>query len=206
MVILAIDFSTERRAVCVTDQAARTGVAIVEDRRAGALSLVERALEAAGIQRSELSRIAVGLGPGSYTGIRSAIALAQGWQLATGVELVGVSSVEVMAHSVGLHGEFEIMVDAQRGEFHRAVYQRDESGLRLVKALEIVAPGELIGTAVRFCPTPEKFAGVSEAVFPSAEILARLASEADPVAGETLAPIYLRAAEFKKAPPSRELS
>ena len=47
--------------------------------------------------REAIEAIAVGLGPGSYTGIRAAIALAQGWQLAREVKTLGVSSVAAMA-------------------------------------------------------------------------------------------------------------
>src|SRR6185369_2187233 len=46
------------------------------------LSLVEATLKQAGLEREEIECLAIGLGPGSYTGIRVAIALAQGWQLA----------------------------------------------------------------------------------------------------------------------------
>jgi len=48
------------------------------------LRLVERALAEAKVERGQIECVAVGLGPGSYTGIRGAIALAQGWQLARG--------------------------------------------------------------------------------------------------------------------------
>ena len=59
--------------------------------------MIESALRQAGLEREEIECIAVGLGPGSYTGIRAAIALAQGWQLARGVKLLGVSSAECLA-------------------------------------------------------------------------------------------------------------
>ena len=63
----------------------------------GNLALVERALAQANCRREEIAVVAVGLGPGSYTGIRSAIALAQGWQLGRGVKTLGISSVECLA-------------------------------------------------------------------------------------------------------------
>ena len=51
-------------------------------RSTNALGLVEEALRQAQLDREQIECLAIGLGPGSYTGIRSAIALAQGWQLA----------------------------------------------------------------------------------------------------------------------------
>ena len=46
--------------------------------------MIEEALREAGLEREQIEVLAVGLGPGSYTGIRVALSLAQGWQLASG--------------------------------------------------------------------------------------------------------------------------
>ena len=70
--------------------------------------------------------IAVGLGPGSYTGIRAAIAMAQGWQLARGVKLLGVSSAEALAaqaQAENIFGRVNLVIDAQRGEFYLATWE-----------------------------------------------------------------------------------
>jgi len=96
MTILALEFSSERRSVAL----ARDGIVLSEaveqtgGRATNALGLIESALATAGLSRDEIEVIAVGLGPGSYTGIRAAIAVAQGWQLARGVKLLGISSAE----------------------------------------------------------------------------------------------------------------
>lgn len=205
MITLAIDFSTERRAVCVTDHAGREGVALAADRAAGVLGLIEQALATAGISRSEIGRIALGLGPGSYTGIRSSIALAQGWRLAAGVELVGLSSVEVMARSVRVEGLYDILVDAQKGEFYRARFRRTGERVERVADLAIVGGGEVDDGVTRCSPEPGKLSGGVIEVLPDVAELARMAVSANPVAAEDLAPVYLRAAEFKKAPPPREI-
>ena len=205
MITLAIDFSTERRSVCVTDHSGREATAIVEDRKVGALSLIGKALTDAGIDREEVELIAVGLGPGSYTGIRAAIATAQGWHLGTGVKLAGISSVDLMARSVVVEGGFAVVVDAQRGEFYCARYLRECGTVRPVSPLEIV--GEVVNElAIRFSPEPGKVEGPTEAVFPDPKELARMALAADEfVEAENLTPIYLREVEFKKAPPAREI-
>src|SRR5689334_15695890 len=103
MKILALEFSSSQRSVAVTDANAsgdkRTFNEIVEtgDNASRPLVMVEGAMRATGLEREQIECIAVGLGPGSYTGIRAAISLAQGWQLAAGVRLVGVSSVDAIA-------------------------------------------------------------------------------------------------------------
>ena len=61
-------------------------------RGTNAFRMIEQTLSEAKIEREQIDVLAVGLGPGSYTGIRAAISLAQGWQLARGVKLLGVSS------------------------------------------------------------------------------------------------------------------
>ena len=82
---------------------ARDGVALAEAVETGgyrvtnAFGLIQKVLATANISRAEIEVIAVGLGPGSYTGIRAAIAVAQGWQLARAVKLLGVSSADCLA-------------------------------------------------------------------------------------------------------------
>ena len=67
---------------------------ITEGRPTPALALIDHALREARLEREQIDRVAVGLGPGSYAGIRIAIALAQGWQLARKVSLLGISSAD----------------------------------------------------------------------------------------------------------------
>ena len=95
MKILAVEFSSPQRSAAVVQSGGATGGGVppLLLGRAGrptghrALGLVEEALQHARCEREEIEAIAVGLGPGSYTGIRGAIALAQGWQLGRGVGL-----------------------------------------------------------------------------------------------------------------------
>jgi tRNA threonylcarbamoyladenosine biosynthesis protein TsaB len=80
MTILALEFSSPQRSVAI----ARDGILLAEasefgGRNTTAFGMIEKILAEAKIEREEIEVIAVGLGPGSYTGIRAAIALAQGW-------------------------------------------------------------------------------------------------------------------------------
>src|SRR5260221_8316149 len=103
MKILALEFSSPQRSVAVLRSGGGDGSSFVSEAvetQAGgmeAFRLVEQALKAAGVEREQIECLVVGLGPGSYTGIRAAIALAQGWQLAREVKLLGVSSAEAIA-------------------------------------------------------------------------------------------------------------
>src|ERR1041384_2925534 len=100
MKILALEFSSPQRSVAVLSDGAKR-VSEVIDTAPGhsmkPLGMVETAWQEAGLEREQIECLAVGLGPGSYTGIRAAIALAQGWQLARGVELLGVGRAAATA-------------------------------------------------------------------------------------------------------------
>jgi len=205
MTILAFEFSTAQRSVAL----ARDGIVLAEATETGgyrvtnALGLTEKVLADVGIRREEVEAIAVGLGPGSYTGIRAAIALAQGWQLARAVKLLGVSSVEVLAaraQAEKIFGRVNVVIDAQRGEFYLSAWEisaavrKEISPLKIASAVEI----EALKLAGEICVGPE----AGKVLFPSAAMLAQLASvRTDFVAGEKLEPIYLRETTFVKAAP-----
>jgi tRNA threonylcarbamoyl adenosine modification protein YeaZ len=217
MTILALEFSSPQRSVAVlqeqTDarslclgEAIETGV-----RSTKALGLVEEALRQAQVEREQIECLAVGLGPGSYTGIRLAIALAQGWQLARPVHLLGVSSAECLAaqaQSEGITGRVEIVIDAQRNDFYLAGYdlsaesRREVEPLRLATAAEVRARQQAGGMIVG--PEVNTWFPGSRVLFPRAATLGQLArGHADFVPGEKLQPIYLRETRFVKAPPPK---
>jgi tRNA threonylcarbamoyl adenosine modification protein YeaZ len=215
MKILAFDFSSPQRSVAVLDhRRAESAFEVVESAPGNTmkpLGMVENALRQAGTEREQIECIAIGLGPGSYTGIRAAIALAQGWQLGRAVKLLGISSAECVAaqaQAEGLRGPVNVVIDAQRGEFYLATYELDETGVREITPLRIVTRAEL---AVRTGETligPEvlKWFPAGRQMFPRAGMLARLAAtRSDYLPGEKLEPIYLRETAFVKVPPPRVL-
>lgn len=215
MKILALEFSSPQRSVAIVDggisklllgSATETGPRTVKG-----LGLVESALREARMEREQIDCIAVGLGPGSYTGVRAAISLAQGWQLACGVKLAGISSAECLATQAqanGWFGRVNVVIDAQRNEFYLAAYDVSPSGWQEVEPLRLatLAEAEARKQAGQWLVGPELgrwFTG-GRVLFPFAEAAARLAaSRTDFVSGDKLEPIYLRATSFVKAPPPR---
>ncbi|HXR08214.1 MAG TPA: tRNA (adenosine(37)-N6)-threonylcarbamoyltransferase complex dimerization subunit type 1 TsaB [Candidatus Acidoferrum sp.] len=175
------------------------------------LGLVEQALAEANCGGEEIGAVAVGLGPGSYTGIRGAIALAQGWELGRGVALLGVSSVECLAaqaEAEGRRGAVNIIVDAQRNEFYLARYEIDEGGRREIEALRLATMAEVQALAgagqALLGPEIRQWFGSGTDLYAGAVMVGRLAcGRRDFVPGEKLEPIYLRETAFKKAPPPR---
>jgi tRNA threonylcarbamoyladenosine biosynthesis protein TsaB len=213
MTILGLEFSSEQRSVAVGRDGVILGSAMAAGgRETRAFAMIEEALEKAGIRREEVECLAVGVGPGSYTGIRIDISIAQGWQLARGIKLLGVSSVECLAEQAkerGLSGIVRIVIDAQRGEFYHAEYQISKAAVQPIEALRIVSAKEVAPNSQQFLVGPDVSASNSNTIrmFPEAAALVRLAAHRnDFVAGEKLEPIYLRETTFVKAPPPRTIS
>jgi tRNA threonylcarbamoyl adenosine modification protein YeaZ len=173
--------------------------------------MIEEALRDAQLEREQIDCVAVGLGPGSYSGIRAAIAFAQGWQLARNVKLLGVSSAECIAEQAvadGLTGPINIIIDAQRNEFYLAQYDLSEKGPVEVQPLRLVTLAEVqqLERAGQTLIGPEvtKWFPGARIVFPRAAVLGQIALRRDDfVPGEKLEPIYLRETSFVKAPPPR---
>jgi tRNA threonylcarbamoyl adenosine modification protein YeaZ len=192
MHILALEFSSIERSVAVHLSDGQGGVRgfvqVIEgpSQPHQPLQMIETALRSAKIERQEIECVAVGLGPGSYTGIRAAIALAQGWQLARGTKLLGISSAECIALTADARGvarKFTVMIDAQRDEFYVSDWNASTeklagnpqpiSPLRLASLAEVeqrAAAGEtLVG------PDANSWFPTARNVNPSAVMLTNLA-------------------------------
>ena len=217
MKILALEFSSPQRGVAVRGPAAAGAAEVLgEAFEAGGKTsepfrMIEEALAQAGLKREEVECIAVGLGPGSYNGIRVGIAIAQGWQLARSIKLCGMDSVRLIAAGAaaeGLAGTVAVVIDAQRQEFYLALYDIAAGLPREITPLKLVNRAELevacTGAVTPVGPEVTRWLAHGRIIMPRASILAKMAAaEARFVAGEHLEPVYLRETTFVKAPPPR---
>lgn len=85
---------------------------------------IERLLALEGVALAEVTRVAVAIGPGSFTGLRVGIAAAQGIARASGAALIGVGTMDVIAHPFA-SGRVRVcaLVAAGRGEHYSAMYR-----------------------------------------------------------------------------------
>ena len=204
MILLALEFSTNQRSVALLS---RQGVIAFKSEEGGrgksGIALIAEILSETRVETAQISKIAVGLGPGSYTGVRSAIAIAQGWQLGRAVSVIGVSSVEVLARDAqksNFHGEIEIIIDAQKNELYRARYSLDTNQSALLEALHLTPVTSIPSEATIVGPDAPKFITRAHNLFPRADTLGALAwNNPKSAPAEKLAPIYLREATFVKA-------
>jgi tRNA threonylcarbamoyladenosine biosynthesis protein TsaB len=205
MTILALEFSSEQRSVAVAGNGSVLNEAVeTGGRSTAAFAMIEKVLAGAKIEREQIQAIAVGLGPGSYTGIRAAIALAEGWKLARGISVTGVSSVTAIvavAQVEKIFGPVSVVVNAQREEFYCANYDITETGWTEIAPLKILSREQVLALSqgrALIGPEAPKFPG-GRLVFPNAAAVAKLATtQTDFQTTEQLEPIYLRETSFVK--------
>jgi tRNA threonylcarbamoyladenosine biosynthesis protein TsaB len=207
MRILAFDTATPQTVVALLDGGERRHVPGEGERPGHAaqlLALSTEVLEEAGLTFADLDRIAVGTGPGTFTGLRIGVATARALAQANAVDLVGVSTLRTLAAAATHDAPVLAVLDARRGEAFVAAYDGDD---------ELIAPAavtpETLGTmaqrgwlavgdgAVRFRAVLEP----SGAVIPSdgsplhsvsATTMARLAQRTSDTGREGVTPEYVR--------------
>jgi tRNA threonylcarbamoyladenosine biosynthesis protein TsaB len=158
MIVLGIDTATPATAVGLTLAGGRTLEARddpSESARPGhatrLLPLAHELLAQAHLGWGEIERIAVGVGPGTFTGLRIGVASARGLAQSLDVELVGVSSLYALAHAVAAHATTTTgvlaAIDARRGEVFAAAYRGDVE----IIAPRPLSPNELDGVLEQAC-------------------------------------------------------
>lgn len=197
MLLLAIDTSTPQVGVAVCrDGETLARRAVVDARRHGELLAVgiSAALADAGLNPSALEGIAVGVGPGPYTGLRIGLMTARAMGHALGIEVYGVCSLDALAAGAGLEGEFRAVTDARRKEVYWAHYA---DGVRVgdpaVNLPAVVAwAGPAVGAGAALYA--EHFPGGRKPLYPEPALIAAVAERALAGGGTALPPdpLYLR--------------
>jgi tRNA threonylcarbamoyladenosine biosynthesis protein TsaB len=143
MNLLALDTSTDRPAVGILTAARRVHVStLLAACRHGRdlVPCISDLLGAAGLVVGDLRVVAVGLGPGSYTGLRIGLTAARILAYTTGADLVGFDSLEGWARNAPAEASrIHVVADAQRGDVYAAEFAREslDEPLKLVSASRI---------------------------------------------------------------------
>lgn len=139
MIILAFDTAVEGCSVAVvnTTTGQDWSERVITDRRQAEIlvPMIEEIMEKAGVTFQTLDRIAVTIGPGSFTGVRIGLATARALALASNLPLVGVSTLQVMASSAaGSSGQSILAVlDTKREDFYGEVFDAQARSIEPVR-------------------------------------------------------------------------
>jgi tRNA threonylcarbamoyladenosine biosynthesis protein TsaB len=172
------------------------------------IELIDDLLAVAGVPYGALALLAVNHGPGSFTGLRSAVAAGRGLALATGLPVLAIGSLEALAAAVPAGaGVLLAALDARRGQVYAQPFAPDLTPLsppRVVAPEAAVAefrghPLRLVGSGARLIAAT--LPADVEAMIEPAELDARavaacaalrLAQGRRPTVGTALKPLYLR--------------
>ena len=198
MLTLAFDTATEVATSALVDDGEVLGERL--SRAQTLLEDVDALLRQGGAHPSDLGALAVGIGPGSFTGVRIGLAAARGLAVALDLSGAGVSTLDALA--AGAPGAMPV-IDARRSEIFALVDGEprvlEPADLRVAAGTVCVGNG-----AVRYrALLEEKGAFVppdgDERHLPRARFHAQLAGDLGPV--EAIEPLYLRVPDAKKAAP-----
>jgi tRNA threonylcarbamoyladenosine biosynthesis protein TsaB len=184
----------------------------------GLMPQLDQMFARTGIKKEKVNRIAVSIGPGSFTGLRIGLAAAEAMAYAWQCGICGVNTLQAMAYNIPVDGVvLAPVLDAQKGNYYAAFYEWVSGELREVQPVEM-ADAETLLRQLQACGKSslllgecEKLlklelpAGVSVAPeqvrLPKASSLALAAEGMDALTGEdvfSLRPYYIRKSEAEE--------
>ncbi len=201
-----------------TSDGAWTVSELYEERQTGhaerLMPMIAAVLSAAGMTATDIRRVAVTLGPGSFTGVRTAVAAARAFRLAAGVEVVGVTSLAVIAHrAIEIAGSSRagrpllVAIDARRDRLYAQLFGADAldalsppSEVTPAEALALAGTHRVLlagsGAAAVVEAAPDRALDiVATRLEPRAADLVRLAIDLRPL--DQILPIYIRQPDAK---------
>lgn len=213
MKLLAIETATEACSVAVHVDGAVIERFEIAPRRHAELTLpwAGELLAQAGISRRQLDAVAISRGPGAFTGVRLAIAIAQGIALAIDRPLLAISTLQTLAlRAPAGQGRVLAAIDARMGEVYSGAFVQADGQWQAAGAESVLPPGQVApvgewfgvgsgfaaeqGALVQACG--DALIGVDAQALPHAADLATLAVAAwhrgEAIAPELIEPAYLR--------------
>ncbi|EAE1293211.1 TPA: tRNA (adenosine(37)-N6)-threonylcarbamoyltransferase complex dimerization subunit type 1 TsaB [Listeria monocytogenes] len=180
------------------------------------LPAIAALMDECGVKPTDLKKIAVAKGPGSYTGLRIGVTVAKTMAWDAGIPIVGISSLALLAEN-GLYfpGKVVALMDARRNNVYAGIYQASEGKMEnifadghiaLAELLEPLASSdepilfvgtltEQIGATVTEILGEQAIFGQADYTYSRASSLVKLAADLDGEPADNFVPAYLKLAE-----------
>lgn len=226
---LALDASTEACSVAlqVNDKVYSRFDLCAQSHSLHLLPMVDEVLKEAGIKLADLDGLIFGQGPGSFTGVRIGVGVAQGLAFSADLEVVGVSSLQAMAQlAYAKHGQTQVIaaIDARMAEVYNGYFVLDDNKVMQAQQAEAVTPpaslaehlAGVVNTASYTVGTgwdayPDELSslklnsGSPDILFPNAEAMLSIGinklKQGQGVSAENAQPVYVRdTVSWKKLP------
>lgn len=210
MKILAFDSSSQALSVAILEDEtllAETTIAIKKNHSISLMPTVDFLIKSVNLEPADLERIAVAQGPGSYTGLRVAVATAKTLAYALNIDLVGISSLYALT-DVEVEGLIVPLIDARRNNVYVGFYENGQSispnrhapfetVLEEIKDRQQVT---FVGEVTNFVNQIKEYmpnANIQETL-PSAVLIGRASVDEDAVDVDAFVPNYLKRVEAEE--------
>ncbi len=148
MLILAIDTATMVSSVAVADEKKLLAELTVQTRLTHSETLlphIQQVLQMAGVEKKQLSAVAISLGPGSFTGLRIGLAAAKAIAYGLNIPIIGISTTEALAWHYPVPGvKIVPFIDAQKGNVYSAVYSWQGDGFQEESPVQVYSLAEAL--------------------------------------------------------------
>lgn len=143
MKVLAIDTSNYVLGIAIIDNEKVIGEYITNvkvNHSIRVMPAIENLLKDCGVKPSELTKIVVAKGPGSYTGVRIGVTIAKTLAWTLKIPLVGVSSLAILAAPLAryFNGMVSPIFDARRGQVYTGLYRYEQGQLKAIETDQLV--------------------------------------------------------------------
>ena len=211
MKVLAFDTSSKALSVAILDGEnllADVTVNIKKNHSINLMPAIDFLMKAVDLKPTDLDRISVAQGPGSYTGLRVAVATAKTLAYTLNIELVGVSSLYALSAAADFDGLVVPVIDARRNNVYAGFYKygqslKDDQHMNFADVLEAVKDEEsvmFVGEVANFSNQIAESLPQAKvlSVLPSAYAIGKRGQELQPVDVDSFVPSYLKRVEAEE--------
>ena len=211
MKVLAFDTSSKALSVAILDGEnllADVTVNIKKNHSINLMPAIDFLMKSVDLKPTDLDRISVAQGPGSYTGLRVAVATAKTLAYTLNIELVGVSSLYALAAAADFDGLVVPVIDARRNNVYAGFYKdgqslKDDQHMNFADVIEAVKDEEsvmFVGEVANFNNQIAESLPQAKvlSVLPSAYAIGKRGQELQPVDVDSFVPSYLKRVEAEE--------